>query len=67
VRRVRDREISAHRVGAASAGPDLSHNFVCVSRGTSIMDEHLSTSLGEGERGRAAYAARGAGDESGLS
>src|SRR4029077_8905693 len=54
-------------VGAAAGLADLGDDGCSLFRAAAVMDQHLRACIAEGRRAGAANAARGAGDESGLS
>ena len=67
VRTVRRGKIRANGVGASAGLADLGDDGFSLVRSAAVMNHNLRTCRGEGQRGGAANAAPGAGDERGLS
>ncbi|GCC48041.1 hypothetical protein chiPu_0032526, partial [Chiloscyllium punctatum] len=67
VRALGVREIEADRLGPASCGLDLVDYRACLCGVASVVDQDLGSRPGESEGGGSPDAARGAGDERGLS
>ena len=66
MRRIRGREVGPDSIGLAVGGADQPHDLLGLGGGAAVMNDHPGALLGELERGGTAHAARGAGDESGL-